>query len=199
MDAHQHRGHGVPDQREGEDRAPAESIGQRAEQAGAEEQAEEGRRRERCLIGEAEHALIAGGEDPVTDQSRTDVGGLEQIVEFEETTNRQQRDQSPDRGDGGQAVDAGGNLGGAYRVDAVALRGGGGVSSHLRIHFLLMEKLSLLSEFTDCEFRRLAPENRRFLAITAYQLTIYAAAVESGSAEAGKPKTRSNSQLKANV
>jgi hypothetical protein len=91
----------------------------------APKQTQEGRRRERRLIGETEHTLIAGGEDPVTDQPGADVGRLEQIVEFEETANRQQRHQSPDRGDGGQAVDASGNLGGAYRIDAVALRGGG--------------------------------------------------------------------------
>jgi hypothetical protein len=61
-----------------------------------------------------------------------------------------------------------------------------------------MEKLSLLSEWMDCEYRRF-PGKPPIFAITAYQLTIYAAAAESGSADAGKPKTRSNSQLKANV
>ena len=57
-------------------------------------------------------------------------------------------------------VDAGGHLSGAYRVDAVALRGGGGVCSHGLIHFLLMEKLSLLSELTGCDYQRFNRVNR---------------------------------------
>ncbi|CAI8950295.1 hypothetical protein EMIT0232MI5_610020 [Pseudomonas sp. IT-232MI5] len=40
------------------------------------------------------------------------------------------------------------------------MRGGGGVCSHGLIHFLLMEKLSLLSELTDCEYRRFNRVNR---------------------------------------
>jgi hypothetical protein len=34
------------------------------------------------------------------------------------------------------------------------------VCSHGLIHFLLMEKLSLLSELTDCEYRRFTQLNR---------------------------------------
>jgi len=106
------------------------------------------------LIGEAEYTLIASGEQAVANQPGADVGGLEQIVEFEKTTNRQQRYQAPEGGNGGQPIDAGGNFGGTYRVDAITGRGGRSVSSHKLIHFLLMEKLSLLSVFADCECQR---------------------------------------------
>nr|GFD02037.1 hypothetical protein [Tanacetum cinerariifolium] len=107
------------------DRAASEAVGNRAEQAGAEEQPQKGRRRECGLIGETEYALRTGRKETGANQTGADVGGLEQVVQFEEAANGQQRHQLPDRRHGGQTVDAGGDQRGANRVDAISglLRG----------------------------------------------------------------------------
>ena len=127
LQAHGHRGGGVPDQRHGEHQAAAEAIGKGAEQGGPDEQTKKGRRGKRGLIGHAEGAVIAAGKDAVANEPRADIGGLEQVVQLEETAQRQQPDQPPQRGAGGQAVDARGDLRTARRRGS-----GGGRRRHFR-------------------------------------------------------------------
>ncbi len=124
LQAHQHRCCGVPEQCEGEDRAATEAVGELAEQAGAEKQPEKGGRRERGLVGHAKRPLRACGKDPFLDQSRADVGGLEQVVQLKEATDGQQRHEPPDRCHCRQAVDAGRNQRGAHGIPSVG-RGSG--------------------------------------------------------------------------
>ncbi len=58
-------------------------------------------------------------KNPVADQARADIGGLEQVIQLEKAADGEQRHQAPNSGDGGQAVDAGADVGGSVGGEGV--------------------------------------------------------------------------------
>ncbi len=113
----------VPQQRDGEDDAPAVAVRHEAEPGGADEQSGEGGGHEQR--GAAEHAQRDVGEQPRAHQPRHHVSGDEQVVELEQPAQREQRHQLPDVGRGRQAVEPRQDGGGAVPLEAGVWHGGG--------------------------------------------------------------------------
>ena len=106
----------VPDQREGEDKAPSVSVRHPAEGHGADPKAGEQCEHESARAGHlercqhAENAEGLRGEQTLLRHARNDIGGEEQIVELEAGAERDQDDQVPDVPAAGEAVEPGGEF-----------------------------------------------------------------------------------------
>ena len=87
----------VPQQRQREDRAPAEAVGGNTEQHRADEEAGEERCDEARDAGGAEQARRGGRQDAARDKARRDIAGEQQIVELEEPAEREQQHAPPQR------------------------------------------------------------------------------------------------------
>ena len=79
----------IPKEREGEDRTAAVPVGQPAERERADEQAQEQRGHETGKALEIEQSLRRRREYAGLEQADGDIGGEEQIVEFEPAAERQ--------------------------------------------------------------------------------------------------------------
>ncbi len=95
---HDHGCRGIAEQRIGEDRAAAKTVGEEAEEEGADEQAGKGRGDEGADAGEAEEGRCRRREQSAAAQTRRDVAGQEQIVDLETAAEREQDDEPPDIG-----------------------------------------------------------------------------------------------------
>ena len=90
---HDQRAGGIPEQREGEDRAAAEAVGEPAESERADEHPGEQRGDEAGEALQVEQALRGRLEQPGFEHAERDVGREEQIVELEPAAERKERDQ----------------------------------------------------------------------------------------------------------
>ena len=99
----------VPEQRPGEDRPAAEAIGEKAAEKRADEEAGEQGGDEARDARRPEQTLGPGGEQTGLDQARRDIGGKQEVIEFEEHAEAQEHDDLPDRARRRQPVDAGRN------------------------------------------------------------------------------------------
>ena len=116
LERHDQRAGGVPEQGEGEDEAPAIGVGDPAEGHGAEPQAGEQREHEGAGAGhlerrqDTEDAEGVGREQACLGHAGDDIGGQEQVVEFEAGAQRDQDNQLPHVATARQAVEPGGQL-----------------------------------------------------------------------------------------
>ena len=97
----------VGQERPREDRPAPEPVGQPAAQQRADEQAGEQRGDEARDAAGAEQPGRGRREDPGLDEPRGDVAGEQQVVEFEEEAEAEQRHEAPDRAGRRQPVEAG--------------------------------------------------------------------------------------------
>ena len=105
LERHDDARHRVPQQREREDRAPAEAIGGKAEQQRAEEETGEERRDEARDAAGAEQPRRGRRQDTLRHKARRDVAGEQEIVELEEAAEREQQHAPPQRGRHRQAIE----------------------------------------------------------------------------------------------
>ena len=101
---HHHRGRAIAEQREGEDGAAAEFVGEEAEEERADEQSGKGRGDKGADPGKAEKSLRCGCQQAAAVEARRDVAGEEEVVDLEPAAERQQDHQPPDIGRGGQGL-----------------------------------------------------------------------------------------------
>jgi len=88
----------VPEQGIHKGRASANAISIGAEQAGTDKKPQKSCGRKRGLVGHTEHALLAGVEDAISNETGADVACLKQIVKLKKTAKGQQGDESPKSG-----------------------------------------------------------------------------------------------------
>jgi len=105
-------GDGVPQQRIREDRAAAKAVGEKSARNSADKQAGEQRGDKARDTGRTEQAMGGRRQQPAFDETRRDIAGVEQVVEFEEEAEAQQDHEFPDGTRGGQAVEPRGNRAG---------------------------------------------------------------------------------------
>ena len=95
LERHDHRGCTVGEQGPGEDRAPAEAVGEKAEEEGADEQSGECRRDECADAGEAEEGVRGGRQQFAAAKARRDIAGEKQVVDLKAAAERQQDHKPP--------------------------------------------------------------------------------------------------------
>jgi hypothetical protein len=82
-----------------------DAVGEETQEERADEQSGEGRRDKGADSGKAEKGLRGRGQKPAAVQPRRDIAGEEQIIDFETAAERQQNDEAPGIGRGGQAFE----------------------------------------------------------------------------------------------
>ena len=113
LQRHHDVGRRVPEKRPGEDRPPAEPVGEKATKNCPNEEAGEQGGDEARHPRRAEEAGGRGGQQAGLDQTRRDIGRKQEVVELEEHAEAEQHDDRPDRAGWRQPVDAGRNRSGA--------------------------------------------------------------------------------------
>ncbi len=96
-------------QRPGEDRSSAKTVGEKAARDRADEQPGEERRNEARDAGRAEEPRRRGRENAAFNETGRDVAREEKIVQLEKESETEQQNQLPDRARRGKSVEAGGN------------------------------------------------------------------------------------------
>jgi hypothetical protein len=93
LEGHDQRADRIPEQRKGEDRPATETVGEVAEDDGAEEQSGELRGDEAREASHAEQRLGRRRKDAAFEQAERDISGQEEVVEFGEAAERQQNNE----------------------------------------------------------------------------------------------------------
>ena len=101
----------VPKERQREDRAAPEAVGEEAQERRADEKACEKRRDESRDTVRVEEAFRGEHEDVRVHEARRDIARQEHVVEFEEAAQRQKRDARPGGGVRGQPIETSRDLG----------------------------------------------------------------------------------------
>ena len=95
LERHDGRGQRIPDQRNREDGAPPHPVGDKAEADTAQPHARKGAEDEKSDAIGREKTGGVGREQAAGHQSRRDIGGHQQVVEFERAAQRDQDHQPP--------------------------------------------------------------------------------------------------------
>ena len=95
LTCHDERGRRIPEERIGEDCAPAKTVRRETEREGADEQSGEGRGDKRGQAGHAEERGRTTGEKAAAHQSRSDVSHQEEVVVFKRAAEREHQQQRP--------------------------------------------------------------------------------------------------------